>query len=254
MTEPGPVVPLLMASRLRRSFSAGASRFILEIEGFTLVAGSGVAVVGPSGCGKSSLLAVLSLALAPDAATDPAQALMLAGQDVLALWRRRDTNALTRLRADTIGFVPQTAALLPFLSLHDNIVLPQRILGRLDPVRVAVLAQGLRIEDILDRKPAQVSVGQRQRAAVARALAHRPRLVLADEPTASVHPAQAEEILHLLAQVIRDTGAALVITTHDAARARDAGFAIAPFQPAADGITSGFTWYDQRATTAAARS
>lgn len=237
-------MPLLAASRLRRSFSSGATRFVLEVDEFSLRAGRGVAVVGPSGCGKSSLLAMLSLALAPDATTDPARGLTLAGQDVLALWRRRDSGALTRLRAGIIGFVPQTAALLPFLSLYDNIVLPQRIVGRTDPALIATLTEWLRIDGILDRKPAEVSVGQRQRAAVARALAHRPRLVLADEPTASVHPAQAEEILLLLTDVIRDAGTALVISTHDAARARHAGFAIAPFQPDPDGVRSHFAWRD----------
>lgn len=233
----------LSAVGVRRSVAAGGSRFTLEIEGFEVEAGARVAVVGPSGCGKSTMLAVLALALRPDAG----ETLALAGVDALGLWRGGRGDALAALRARSVGFVPQTGALLPFLSLRDNIALPQRILGRADPARVAGLAARLGIADILERKPGSVSVGQRQRAAVARALAHRPGVVLADEPTASVHPAQADDILQLLMATAEEDGAALVITTHDAERAAAAGFAIAPCRPdeaslGQDGATTRFCW------------
>ncbi len=162
--------------------------------------------------------------------------------DALALWRADRGDALAALRARTVGFVPQTGALLPFLSLRENIVLPQRILGRPDPARVATLAERLGIAAILDRMPAAVSVGQRQRAAVARALAHRPSVILADEPTASVHPAQAVEILDLLTRTAAEDVAALVITTHDAQRALASGYALAPCQPEADAASTRFCW------------
>lgn len=232
--------PLLRVAHLERRFSAGNSSFLLMVEALQVSPGQTIAVVGPSGCGKSSMLALLSLALAPDAGRNTAGHFELMGQDVLALWQRRDQAGLTRLRAATIGFVPQTAALLPFLSLRDNITLPQRLTGMPDAGLVRGLAEWLRIDTILDRKPAQVSVGQRQRAAVARALVHRPSLVLADEPTASVHPAQADEILQLLTHVAHHTGAALLITTHDHARAQAAGFQLAPFDTDRDGVTSRF--------------
>ena len=231
MTAPRPAgapSALLAARGLSRSFAAGTSRFTLTVDTISLYAGDCVAVAGPSGCGKSTLLGLLALALAPDPRPAPQSRLVLAGQDALALWRKRDGDGLARLRAGALGFVPQTAALLPFLSLRANILLPQQIIGRPDPDFAADLAAWLRIDDILDRRPSQVSVGQRQRAAVARALAHRPPLVLADEPTASVHPAQADEILDLLTHVVRHTGAALMITTHDADRAAASGFSIAP--------------------------
>ena len=138
--------------------------------------------------------------------------------------------------------MPQTGSLLPFLSLRDNIMLPQRILGRADPAHTVALAARLGIAAVLDRMPAQVSVGQRQRAAIARALAHRPSVVLADEPTASVHPAQADDILNLLTQTAAEDGAALVISTHDAARALAAGYAIAACQPDADAVQTRFCW------------
>ena len=176
---------------------------------------------------------------------------MLADHDALALWRKRDGDGLARLRARMVGFVPQTAALLPFLSLRANILLPQQIIGRPNPILIARLAEWLRIDDILDRRPSQVSVGQRQRAAVARALVHRPRLVLADEPTASVHPAQADEILYLLAYVVRHTGAALMISTHDAERAAEAGYAVAPCRPDAHAASTQFGWSAEAGALAA---
>jgi len=228
----------LRAEGVSRSAAAAGSRFTLLVERFEVAQGSRVAVVGPSGCGKSTLLALMALALRPDAG----DVLTLAGVDALALWRAGRGDALAAQRAGYVGFVPQTGALLPFLSLRDNIALPQRILGRPDAARVTALAKCLGISTILDRMPAAVSVGQRQRAAVARALAHRPGVVLADEPTASVHPAQADEILGLLTRIAAEDGAALVITTHDAARAAAAGYAIAPCRPDADAARTRFCW------------
>ena len=104
------------------------------------------------------------------------------------------------------------------------------------------LAARLGIAAVLDRMPGQVSVGQRQRAAVARALGHRPGVVLADEPTASVHPAQADEVLALLTEAAEQDGAALVITTHDAARAAAAGYAVAPCRPEVGQAVTRFAW------------
>jgi len=228
----------LRAEQVSRSVAAAGSRFTLLIERFEVAQGARVAVTGPSGCGKSTLFALLALALRPDAG----DVLTLAGTDALALWRAGRGDALAALRARCVGFVPQTGALLPFLNLRDNIQLPQAILGRPDPARVSVLAERLGIAAILERRPAAVSVGQRQRAAIARALSHRPGVVLADEPTASVHPAQADDILDLLTRTAAEDGAALVITTHDAARAQAAGYAIAPCRPDADAAKTRFCW------------
>ncbi len=208
---------------MRRSFDAGGSPFSLVCKTLTIQPGERVAITGPSGCGKSTLLALLALALRPE----DGASLSIAGQDAMPLWQ--DLDRLASCRAEHIGFVPQTGALLPFLTLRDNIGLPLRILGRPDPARVAALAARLGIAAILDRLPAAVSVGQRQRAAIARALVHRPGIILADEPTAAVHPAQADDILALLAESAMD-GATLIIATHDAPRAASAGFTLAPCQ------------------------
>ena len=212
--------------------------FTLVVEQFVLSAGDRVAIVGPSGSGKSTLLALMALALRPD----DAATLTIDGVDAFALWRAGRLDALASVRARTLGFVPQTGALLPYLTLRDNIALAQRVRGRPDPARVSALGARLGIADAMDRRPAAVSVGQRQRAAVARALAHRPALVFADEPTASVHPAQADEVLALLTEAASEEGAALVMTTHDPSRAESAGYAIAPCRTEMGDAVTKFAW------------
>ena len=197
--------------------------FSLFCDHLILRPGQCVAITGPSGSGKSTLLALLALALEPDSGT-----LMLAGTDTIPLWRTPDS--LAALRSRSLGFVPQNGALLPYLTVQQNIGLPLAILGAPDPARVNAIAEQLGIAAILGRRPGAISVGQRQRAAIARALIHRPALILADEPTAAVHPAQADEILALLAAAAND-GAAVLIATHDAARAEAGGFTLAPAQP-----------------------
>ena len=221
--------PTLRAEAVGRSVGLAGSRFTLMIDRFNVLPGARVAVVGPSGCGKSTLLGLLALALRPDTA----RVLAVAGADAMALWGAGAGDALARLRARRIGFVPQTGALLPFLTLRANIALPQAIGGAPDPRWAAALAERLGIAAVLDRMPHAVSVGQRQRAAIARALTHRPALILADEPTASVHPAQADAVLALLSEAASEQETALVITTHDAARVQAAGFDLAPCHPAA---------------------
>ncbi|GGC40157.1 ABC transporter ATP-binding protein [Siccirubricoccus deserti] len=218
---------LLEVRGLERRLGSGAGGFRITVPEFTLSAGDRVAVVGPSGAGKSTFLAILALALRPDRAAALLLRRGLGGPlvDAGRLWGRGDEAGLAALRAGAIGYVPQTAGLLPFLTLRRNIQLTQELAGRPDPGLVEALAARLEIGGALDRLPGQVSVGQRQRAAVARALAHRPAVVLADEPTASVHPSQADEVLRLL----RDTaeaGAAVLLSTHDLPRAAAAGLAL----------------------------
>lgn len=213
---------LLIADAARRRGQGAAGDFALLIPHFAVDPGEAVAVTGPSGAGKSTLLDLLALALKPDVA----KTFSVAGTEAAALWQQNATDALARLRAESLGYVLQQGGLLPFLSVRDNISLPQRLAGRRDPRRVIELAERLDIADQLDKKPGALSVGQRQRAAIARALSHRPAIVLADEPTASVHPEMADTILSLLAETARDSGAALVLATHDPARAEAAGFAM----------------------------
>lgn len=212
---------------LVRTNGTGTGAFVLEVDRFVLRAGEAVAIAGPSGSGKSTLLDLAALAVRPDRAAR----LSVAGEDAASLWRAGDLEGLARLRARRIGYVLQTGALLPFLAVRDNIALPQRLAGRPEPAHVEALAAVLDISAALPRKPAGLSVGQRQRAAIARALAHRPPLVLADEPTASLHPEMADTVLALLVDQARAHGAALLVATHDPERALRFGLPVLPLAP-----------------------
>ena len=220
---------------VQRAYRGDAAPFALEVPEFDLAEGEALALAGPSGSGKSTLLMMLALAAPPD----DARRFDFAGQDVLRLWRQGRRDALAALRAGRIGVVPQTGGLLPYLSVAGNIALTQRIAGRSDPARVRALAEELGIGAQLAKRPAALSVGQRQRAAIARALAHRPALVLADEPTASVHPELADAVLALLKRECAAAGAALLVATHDPERAARAGYpvlACVTHAPGQDGI------------------
>lgn len=208
---------------------AGGAAFTLEVEALRLDPGALVAVTGASGTGKSTLLDVAALARRPDAVGR----LEVAGIDAAALWARGASDALAGLRARHFGYVLQTGGLVPFLTIGANAELAQDLAGRRDQTHLAALAERLGIGALLNRMPASLSVGQRQRAAILRALAHRPALVLADEPTASVHPDMAAAILALLAEQAREAGAAVLLATHDAPAAHAAGFLEMALQPGA---------------------
>lgn len=206
---------------------AGGAAFTLEIAALHLAPGALLAVTGASGTGKSTLLDIAALARQPDRAAR----MEVASADAAALWRRGAGDALAAIRARYFGYVLQTGGLVPFLSIRANAELAQDLAGRRDAAHLDTLARHLGIAALLDRMPATLSVGQRQRAAILRALAHRPALVLADEPTASVHPDMARDILALLAGEAREAGAAVLLATHDAPAAREAGFREMPLLP-----------------------
>ncbi|MGH7117821.1 MAG: ATP-binding cassette domain-containing protein [Acetobacteraceae bacterium] len=225
---------LLTVRELERTL--GNHGFTLDVASLDLAAGDRVAVVGPSGSGKSTLLGLLALALAPDRSArfvvwPPGSGPI----DIAALWHQRRREALARLRARLIGFVPQTGGLLPFLSIAANIALPLSILGTDGGVAAAALAAALGIGHLLARRPHEISVGERQRAAVARALIAGPALLLADEPTAALHPSQAEAAMSLLVIAAAETRAALLVATHDEPLAHAAGLSIVRLVPDAGG-------------------
>lgn len=220
MTE--DVVRLEGVLRWRRN---GASAFAVRIDALALAAGGTYAAAGPSGCGKSTLLDLLALALRPDRA-GRFELRERGGDrliDIAAAWQSGNDELLGAIRRRQIGYVMQTGGLLPFLSVHDNIALPAR-LNRIEIAdRIESLAGRLGIADQLAKRPADLSVGQRQRAAIARALIHHPVLVLADEPTAALDPEAAETVMTLLVEEARRTRATLVVATHDVARTRRHG-------------------------------
>lgn len=205
-----------------RRYGAEGEGFTLRVPHFTVAPGERVVVIGPSGSGKSTLLDLLALLVPPDAAGRFMLCVGDESHDVAAAWVRT-RSALARIRARHIGYVLQTGGLLPYLSVAENIRLSARLLGHPAAGHVGTLAEQFDIGALMRRYPAQLSVGQRQRVAVARALSHRPALVLADEPTAALDTRLAQVVAGALAEASSAAGAALVVVTHDMAVAERIG-------------------------------
>lgn len=193
--------------------TTGSGRvFRVEIRRLEIGPGTAVALTGPSGSGKTLALELLGLLRAPGAGTR----YCCGRADLAALWSRgpRGTG-LARSRGRLFGFVPQSGGLIPFLTLAENVALPQRVNGAVDTARCAALIGRLGLSDVAGLFPSALSIGQRQRAAIARALAHRPRFVIADEPTASLDAASAEAVLGLLLAVATEEDCGVILSGHD---------------------------------------
>jgi putative ABC transport system ATP-binding protein len=195
----------------------GASR-VRALRGASLHVerGRSVALVGPSGAGKTTLLYCLAGIVVPSSGS-----VLLDGVRV----DRLNTDERARLRLTRCGFVFQLAELVAELSLRENVELPLRLNGhrpRAARRRAEEVLERLGILDVAKRRPAQVSGGQAQRCAVARAVAHQPVMIFADEPTGSLDAASGAAALGELVRVSRECGAALVVVTHD----RDVAFSM----------------------------
>lgn len=199
--------PVVTAVDLARSFGPTAA---LRGVSLAVAPGETVAVTGSSGSGKSTLLHCLAGLIAPDAGR------VEIGGVALATLSDRQRS---RLRLARVGVVSQFGELVPELTIAENIELPMRLL-RVDRAeaerRTAELLRTLGIEDIARKRAGETSGGQTQRAAIARAVAHRPALVLADEPTGALDTVTGERVLDALLGCARDHGAAVVLVTHDA--------------------------------------
>ncbi len=215
----------------------GPQRYSMVVEQLRLGAGQQYALVGPSGCGKSTLLDLLALVAAPQQAAH----FRFCDTDVARLWQDGHHDKLADLRSRHLGYVLQTGGLLGFTTVRANINLPRALLGLPEDGTIEHLAERLGISDHLGKKPAQLSVGQRQRVSCARALAHAPRLLLADEPTASLDPINAERVMQLLLAQAGEQGATRVIATHDEQLARRCGLPLLHLTSARDadgGVTA----------------
>lgn len=197
--------------------------FCLKADALSVGLGQTWGIIGPSGCGKSTLLEMLALLSRPDEVSR--FSLHDASRDVISiddLWRKNEHDRLAALRRNNFGFVHQAGNLFPFLSVRENILMPYRLrFGAGGEPRLHELADMLGITRLLDHKPEQLSYGERQRAAIARALIHSPRLVLADEPTSALDPETARQVMSLFKKCVEHTDTALLLVSHDHALLKD---------------------------------
>ena len=180
---------------------------VLRLERFEAAAGEQWLVLGPSGCGKTTLLHIVSGLLHPSEGE-----VRVADQPLAAL----SGTALDRWRGRTLGIVPQKLHLVPSLSVLQNLLLAQFLAGMAeDATRARAVLDQVELGERSNARPAQLSHGEAQRAAVARATVNRPRVLIADEPTSNLDDANCERALDLLQTQARECGATLVVATHD---------------------------------------
>ncbi|MEI6167975.1 MAG: ABC transporter ATP-binding protein [bacterium] len=204
---------ILEISDLSKRFT-GPAGMVNAVSGLSLVlaAGEFVAVQGPSGCGKSTLLLAAGGLLRPDGG-----GVRVAGQDPYAM----PPEARAVFRAAHIGFVFQQFHLVPYLSVRDNVLVPTLALTMPDArVRVTELLEKFNLTDRQHHLPEHLSVGERQRTALVRALLNRPQLLLADEPTGNLDRTNAETVMAALAGFAKTGGAVLLVTHDDTAASR----------------------------------
>lgn len=207
MSEPSVVLSL---RDLHRTYRSG-DRLLHVLDGVELDLRQGeiVGLVGPSGSGKSSLLHAAGLLERPTSGR-----VLVEGQDCTDL----SDPLRTRVRLSAIGFVYQAHHLLPEFTAEENVVLPQLMAGRSPDqarTRARALLSEMGLAERLEHQPAQMSGGEQQRVAVARALANQPRILLADEPTGNLDPETSAAVFESLRSMVRGQGAAALIATHN---------------------------------------
>jgi putative ABC transport system ATP-binding protein len=198
--------PILTARAVTKAFGATPA---LRGADLTVDAGEVLAVAGPSGSGKSTLLHCLAGVLRPDSGE-----IWFAGRRV----DRLSTRARTLLRRDGFGFVFQFGQLVPELPVVDNVMLPLLLAGGRRPAartRAMELLERLEVGELARRRTGELSGGQAQRVAVARALVARPQVVFADEPTGALDTLSGERVMDLLTEAAREQGATVVLVTHE---------------------------------------
>ena len=206
--------PVLEIASLAKRY--GASTVFADVD-LCLAAGEFVAIVGESGVGKSTLLNCAAGLDSIDGGS-----VRIAGSDIHGLAE----PAQAVFRRHQLGFVFQAFHVLPHLSVAANVGLPLLLQHAPDPARVSYMLDAVGLAGFEARLPQTLSGGQLQRVAIARALVHRPRLILADEPTGNLDPATADRVLSLLAEQVRENGAACLLATHSRSAAARADRAV----------------------------
>jgi len=201
-------MPLLDVSQLKKSFvtPGGTEHPVVDVENFALGEAAQLALQGESGSGKTTFLHLIAGILKPDSGR-----IVLAGREMSALGE----PARDRLRATAIGYIFQTFNLLQGYTCLENVLLGMSFGPGADRAFAEALLKRVGLSDRLNHYPRQLSTGQQQRAAVARALANKPKLVLADEPTGNLDHKNAREALALVREACRENGAALLLVSHD---------------------------------------
>jgi len=207
----------------------GAQAHHVRLPNLQVAAGEILAITGESGSGKSTLLEAIGLLLAPVELGRFRLGLPPAGAaaqtlDIDQLLARDDQPALAAVRSRHLGFILQSGGLLPFLTVRDNISLPRRLLG-MSPhsEHVDHAVDVLRLQGLLEKQPQALSIGERQRVACVRAIAHEPLLLLADEPTAALDPHSARRLFELLLSLVSSLGLSALVVSHDWALLKDFG-------------------------------
>jgi lipoprotein-releasing system ATP-binding protein len=215
MTLPAAAEPVLALRGIRRSFRTGGAEIaVLNGVDFELRQGEVVALVGPSGAGKSTLLHIAGLLERPDSG-----AVEIGARDC----SRLSEEERTQLRRTELGFVYQFHHLLPEFSALENVMLPQMIAGiarRSAREKAMALLARLGLAARAGHRPARLSGGEQQRVAIARALANDPKILFGDEPTGNLDHATGESVLGALLDLVRHTGLAALIATHNIELAR----------------------------------
>lgn len=203
--------PVLALAGIEKAYNRGAANEVQVLRGvdLTVMPGEVVALVAPSGAGKSTLLHIAGLLDTPDSGT-----VTIAGDEM----QRRSDRRRTAVRRADVGFVYQFHHLLPEFTAEENILLPQLAHGvpRADALaRARDLLASVGLEARGHHRPAALSGGEQQRVAFCRAMANAPRLLLADEPTGNLDPATSDRVFDALMVLVRETGLAAVIATHN---------------------------------------
>ena len=199
--------PLLTARNLSKSVIIGDTKTdIIKGVDVSIDAGEFVVIMGKSGSGKSTLLGLLAGLDYPDSGE-----IWLDGQNLTTL----SEDELAQKRQQDMGFVFQSFHLLPTLTVAENIAFPLDIARRPDPERVVQLLTAVGLTHRRDSLPHQLSGGEQQRTALARALVARPKIIFADEPTGNLDEQNAQQVMHLLLELQQQSGTALVVVTHD---------------------------------------
>jgi putative ABC transport system ATP-binding protein len=203
---------LIKTKELCKTFRSGRLEtpvlFDIDLE---IGRGEFVALMGPSGCGKSTIMHILGMMLSPTSGK-----VLIGDCDTANL----KEAGRARLRRDKIGFVFQRFNLLGTVSAYQNIAVAQRIRGQRRDGQIDRVLEAVQMQDKAHYKPSQLSIGQQQRIAIARAVVHEPDIIMADEPTGNLDSANAEQVLELMSRIHREQSVTVLMITHSEAAAK----------------------------------